>query len=213
MKPMVRIASLAFLASFAAGAASAETSSVQYLVQRKPLVQGTTASDNLTFRFYSDEQCATETGDVAMAAGNVAISFERVKGQRIGRLNGADYVRIDALLPDVPVDATYLKVEGAGIVPAKSPCQPQTVASTSLRVVDSTLVNELLSIAGVEDIEALLASLQAGDLPTGVVCELLATLLNETGSDVSDLVCGVVSAPGNPTDLLEQLLGGLNLNP
>jgi hypothetical protein len=213
MKSKMRIASLAFLASFAAGAASAETSSIQYLVQRKPLVQGTNAASNLTFRFYSDDQCATETGNVAMAAGNAAISFERVKGQRLGRLKGADYVRIDALLPDVPADATFVKVEGAGVVPAKSPCQPQTLASTSLRVVDVALVNELLSIAGVEDVDALLAALQAGELPTGVVCELLATLLGEAGTDVSDLVCGVVSTPGDPTDLLGQLLGGLSLNP
>jgi hypothetical protein len=85
------------------------------------------------------------------------------------------------------------------------------VASTSLRVVDVALVNELLSIAGVEDVDALLAALQDGDLPTGVVCELLAAVLGEAGTDVGSFVCGVVSTPGDPGDLLEQLLGGLDL--
>jgi hypothetical protein len=200
---------MATLLSVSAVSANAETSAVEYLVQRKPLASTTVGSDKLVFRFFTDEKCEAATGEISLAASDSAIHFERLKGQRIGRLKGASYVRISAILTDAPANAQFMRVEGPGIVPAKTICQPQTVANagvTGIQFVDTTITDQLLEIAGVDQVEDLRSALEKGEVPTSVVCELLSEVLSAGGSAVTDDICASADAPADPAALLGGLL-------
>jgi hypothetical protein len=189
--------------------AHADTASVEYLIQRKPLATTTVASDKLVFKLYSDDECGSPIGEMTASAGDNAVHFERVKGQRIGRLKAADYVRLSAILPDVPAASTHVRVEGPGIVPAKTICQPHTVASNAVRIVDLSVTEQLLDLAGVGGLEELRTVLERGDVSNELACELLITVLGEESGDLHENLCG---ASGPQTDPEGSLGGLLSLN-
>jgi hypothetical protein len=165
MKVLSRIlvGAAAFLATGAV--AHADTASVEYLIQRKALATTTVASDKLVFKLYSDGECKNPIAEMTASANDGAIHFERVKGQRVGRFKGADYVRLSAMLSDLPAASTHLRVEGPGIVPAKAICQPQTVASSSVQIVDLSVTEPLLDLAGVGGLAELRTVLEKGEAP------------------------------------------------
>jgi hypothetical protein len=191
--------------AFSAVAAGAETVSVEYLVHRKPLVAAMHASDTLTFAFYSDPKCTTLQATTQLAASAPQILFERVKSQRIQGLKGADLLRIGAVIEGAPGGAGFLRVEGVGVIPAMEICQPQANAGGELRFIDTSIADELLEIAGVESGEQLRAALEKGQLPTSVVCELLATVLAQGGTDIPMGIC-TGDGEAEPLDLLGSLL-------
>jgi hypothetical protein len=208
MKSLGR-ALMAAAIALSATAANAESVSVKYLVQRKPLIAAMQASDKLTFRFYSDAKCTTAAATIQVVASSPGIHFERVKAQRIKGVEGADFLRIGAVLEDfAPTNANFLLVEGPGISPAKEACQPRGVPGDtvpSLHFVDTSVSDELLEIAGVGSIEELRTSLQKGQVPANVTCELLAEILSQGGTEVP---VGICSGDGGaaPLDLFESLL-------
>jgi hypothetical protein len=208
MKTLARTLMAAAFA-FSAAAANAEPLSVEYLVHRKPLIAALNGGDTLTFQFYSDAKCEALAGKSQIAASNPLVHFERVKGQRIKHLKGADYLRIAAVIEDAPSGANFLRVEGAGVNPAKEICQPQAVAGgglTGLRFVDTSVTDELLGIAGVQSVEELRSALEQGQVPTSVVCELLAEVLSQGGTEIPVGVCDDGGGAGDPLALLGGLL-------
>ena len=210
MKTLARTL-LAAAIAFSAAAANADPVSVEYLVHRKPLIAAMNGSDTLTFNFYSDAKCEALEATTQLAASNPLINFERVKGQRIKHLKGADFLRIAAVIEDAPSGASYLRVEGAGVTPAKEICQPQAVVGgglTGLRFVDTSVTDQLLEIAGVQSVEQLRSALEAGQLPTSTVCALLAEVLSQGGTEIPIGICD----DGGEGDPLALLGGLLDLN-
>jgi hypothetical protein len=208
MKSLISRALIAGAVALSAGAASAQSVSVQYLVQRKPLITGLTAAGQLDFQFYSDADCNSAAGNVLVSASDPGISFERVKRQRIKGLRGSDFLRIDAVLAKAP-SAPYVRVVGPGVVPAKAICQPQG-GSSSLDItnlVDTTVLEQILAISGFDTIEELTAALEGGEVPTDVVCQILTTAIEGSGISLPVDTCAV--GEDGPADLLQQLLGGL----
>lgn len=207
MKSFITRALIATALAASAGAASADPMSIEYLVQRKPLVAAMSGTDTLDVLFYSDPKCETLSSSVAVAANSPAVHFERVKNQRIGRLKSADLVRIDAIIEDAPASAPFVRVEGPGITPAKAICQPQGGGS-GIRFIDTTVTDTILQIVGVDSLEEVRVALQKGQLPTTVVCELLAEILSQGGADIPLGVCATEGESGSePLDLLGGLLG------
>jgi hypothetical protein len=208
MKTLITRALIAGAVVLSAGAARAESASVEYLVQRKPLIASLTGSAQLSFGFFSDAACTSSVGSVQLSASDPRVSFERVKRQRIKGLPGADLLRIDALIVDAPA-APYVRLEGPGVVAAKSNCQPQGGAGGTdiLRLVDTSTLDQVLAISGFDTIEELTAALQAGELPTDVVCQIIGTVLGDAGIELPVDACAI--GEGGPTNLLQDLLGGL----
>jgi hypothetical protein len=147
-----------------AGAASADPMTIEYVVQRKPLVAAMSGTDTLNVLFYSDPKCETLSSSVAVAANSPAVHFERVKSQRIGRLKSADLVRINAIIEAAPSSASFVRVEGPGVTPAKAICQPQGGGS-GIRFIDTTVTDTILQIAGVDSLEEVRVALEKGPAP------------------------------------------------
>ena len=94
------------------------------------------------------------------------------------------------------------------MTPAKDACQSRAVPGdslTSLSFIDTSVTDELLAIAGVGSVDELRTALQKGQVPNTVMCELLAEILAQGGTEIP---VGICSGDGEaaPVDLLGSLL-------
>jgi hypothetical protein len=206
MKTLITRALIATALVASAGGASADPVTAEYLVQRKPLVVAMNGTDTMDFKFYSDPNCQNLTHQVAITADSPAIHFERVRSQRIGRTRSADLIRITAIVEDAPASAPFLRVDGPGVTPAMTTCQPQGGGS-GLRFIDTSITDTILRAAGVESVDEARIALEKGQLPPNVVCELLTEILSQGGAEIPVGICATEGDESQPVDLLGGLLG------
>src|SRR5215470_10894698 len=108
------------------GAAAAEPISIEYFVQQKAF-KSATATDQLSFELFSDDQCTTSIVAVPLFVGDTMTQYYVDKTQHVkGGAKQTKAVRIRAVI-DGPTTATapYLKVTGPNVVPVGDACQLQ----------------------------------------------------------------------------------------
>ena len=114
------------------GAAAAEPISVEYFVQQKAF-KNATATDQLSFELFSDDQCTTSIAAVPLFVGDTMTQYYVDKTPRVkGGAKRPKAVRIRAVI-DGPttVTAPYLKVTGPAVVPVGDACQLQAGSPVS----------------------------------------------------------------------------------